>query len=416
MSCFLSTIEGCSTKSQTPKLSPPSPLTRPSPTPQPPACAKNPCLNEGICRLPTAKDTGPYRDPSLKYVDGSFVDAESKPVARVCDCREEFRGESCAKKCGEEDLCYNVDGKCADNGGQCGRRFVAPLPMPTRPRVKRLRGGEDAERGAHPYQVWLKIGRMNGESTCGGTIIDAVTIITAAHCIDSASTVRVHAGRHNPIDYDDDYGYDYGSDSDYDGEYYEDYQDHRRAAEQHRRADDDVDNFCSEELFAADWKKHPNYTTEMVSYDIGIIKLRTRLPYTKYIQPACLPEKDFQYEGKSLFVTGWGETHHGSGTQYQLQIAAIKKIEDQRCESDHQTFDPQYEFCAGSFGQSPCLGDSGGPVVSVSADSMTGLTLVGVVAYGDSDSCHLDTPDQQVKTGVYVKVTQFLEWIERNRR
>ena len=43
----------------------------------------------------------------------------------------------------------------------------------------RIIGGDDAQ-APIPWQVAL---RKNGTKSCGGTIIDAKTIVTAAHCI-----------------------------------------------------------------------------------------------------------------------------------------------------------------------------------------------------------------------------------------
>ena len=45
----------------------------------------------------------------------------------------------------------------------------------------RIQGGTDAQ-APIPWQVAV---RYNGNKYCGGTIIDAKTIVTAAHCIGS---------------------------------------------------------------------------------------------------------------------------------------------------------------------------------------------------------------------------------------
>ena len=58
----------------------------------------------------------------------------------------------------------------------------------------RIQGGDDAQ-APIPWQVAL---RNNGGKWCGGTIIDAKTIVTAAHCIPSQlSQLTVAAGSTN---------------------------------------------------------------------------------------------------------------------------------------------------------------------------------------------------------------------------
>ncbi|WAR28106.1 PRS27-like protein, partial [Mya arenaria] len=40
-------------------------------------------------------------------------------------------------------------------------------------------GGTDARRGKYPFQVYLT---ANGRFFCGGSLLDADTVLTAAHC------------------------------------------------------------------------------------------------------------------------------------------------------------------------------------------------------------------------------------------
>lgn len=54
--------------------------------------------------------------------------------------------------------------------GQCGRR----------PAGARVVGGQDASPHSWPWQISL---RVNGGHICGGTLIDAEYVVTAAHCV-----------------------------------------------------------------------------------------------------------------------------------------------------------------------------------------------------------------------------------------
>ena len=51
----------------------------------------------------------------------------------------------------------------------------------------RIQGGDDAQ-APIPWQVAV---RVWGQKNCGGTIIDAYTIVTAAHCIPSDKWIQM---------------------------------------------------------------------------------------------------------------------------------------------------------------------------------------------------------------------------------
>ena len=56
----------------------------------------------------------------------------------------------------------------------CGRLATSPLEPSAR-----VYGGENAKRGEVPWQVFLR----SDQCTCGGTLINMKTVISAAHCI-----------------------------------------------------------------------------------------------------------------------------------------------------------------------------------------------------------------------------------------
>src|SRR5690349_8345167 len=67
-----------------------------------------------------------------------------------------------------------------------------------RPLNRRIVGGERTDISQHPWQVALNVKIEDGDYLCGGSIIGALWIVTAAHCFGGgaakASDVRAKAG------------------------------------------------------------------------------------------------------------------------------------------------------------------------------------------------------------------------------
>lgn len=51
-------------------------------------------------------------------------------------------------------------------------------------RQGRITGGQEATPGQFPYQAAMFVTASGGTYFCGGTILDANTVMTAAHCVD----------------------------------------------------------------------------------------------------------------------------------------------------------------------------------------------------------------------------------------
>ena len=133
--------------------------------------------------------------------------------------------------------------------------------------------------GPIPWQVLLCKGRPSFRHIffCGGTIIDANTILTAAHCFDGA-------------DLDADYFFIYaGAVS--------------------------LGDYSAQKVFVESIKLHESYCYKncpakvgpRYDNDIAILKLKTPLIFDDKVQPACLPDASFKPEGISVGSgLGWG--------------------------------------------------------------------------------------------------------------
>lgn len=67
------------------------------------------------------------------------------------------------------------------------------------------------------------------------------------------------------------------------------------------------------------WVGHAN--------DIGLLKLKQALKYSKYVRPICLPGTDYVVKDHSLCtVTGWGLSKaDGESKQPQTRAGAVRK-------------------------------------------------------------------------------------------
>ena len=124
-----------------------------------------------------------------------------------------------------------------------------------------------------PWQVHLRQGSPTDFSSfCGGTIIDAKTILTAAHCYANknlnSDNFFVTAGIVDRI------------------------------------------NDAGQSVFVEKIILHESYLEKnpiSPSNDIAIVKLKTPLAFNDKVQQACLPEASFVPTGKAV-ASGWGWT------------------------------------------------------------------------------------------------------------
>lgn len=153
---------------------------------------------------------------------------------------------------------------------------------------------------------------------------------------------------------------------------------------------------------------HTNYQPETYHNDIALIKLVQPITFTKYILPACLPDRDFaervlmqQEEG---MVSGFGRLHEGGLQATTLQKLTVPYVDRSICkESTKFNISPRM-FCAGYAKEEKdaCQGDSGGPHVTRFKNTWF---VTGVVSWGEGCA-------RKNKYGIYTQVSKYLKWIE----
>ncbi|XP_017071642.1 venom serine protease Bi-VSP [Drosophila eugracilis] len=245
---------------------------------------------------------------------------------------------------------------------------------------KKIVGGEVSRKGAWPWIALLGYDDPSGSPfKCGGTLITARHVITAAHCIlDALQFVRL--GEH-----------DLSTDTE--------------AAH--------VDINIEKTVV------HPEYNRKNGRSDLAILYLVRNVHFTDKISPICMPHtaslRGKSYVGYMPFVAGWGKTMEGGQSAQVLNELQIPVFENEVCRESYarekryfsaNQFDSA-TLCAGvlSGGKDTCQGDSGGPLmVPEQYQNQLRFYLIGVVSYGIG-CARPNVP------GVYTSTQYFMDWI-----
>jgi secreted trypsin-like serine protease len=220
-------------------------------------------------------------------------------------------------------------------------------------------GGTPTDISDAPYQVSLQDSEGH---FCGGTIIGATRIVTAAHCTEgySAGGITIRAG---VTDHADPSGQD---------------------------------------IDVAKIIDHPGYA-EGDAADISILILTRPLELGLDVQAVGLADAGQLAAASNGLVSGWGQQDEDDERiPDELHSVAVPLVDDAAClvALDGDDHDPSTEQCAGGPGSDSCYGDSGGPLV-IRADGEP--LLAGVVSWGLV--CGGSAP------GVYAEVPAFSSWI-----
>jgi secreted trypsin-like serine protease len=220
----------------------------------------------------------------------------------------------------------------------------------------------------HPYQVALldnsKGSAVSGQY-CGGSIRDALHIITAAHCVFNTP----FSGSGRPA------------------------------------APSQIDVLAGTEGLTqegAGERPHvstisfdPAFDSGTLQHDAAVLTLTSPLTLGAKTEPVQIIDSATA-PGTALYVTGWGDTDAISTDRSDfpnlLQGVGVNLVSDSVCDSDYVIYGgiaPTVQLCANAPGpdsdhwHDACQGDSGGPLVNpFGAGTATDDRLVGIVSSG----------------------------------
>ncbi|XP_063706552.1 trypsin-1-like [Culicoides brevitarsis] len=155
---------------------------------------------------------------------------------------------------------------------------------------------------------------------------------------------------------------------------------------------------------------YPDYRSQFVYNDIGLLKLRTKVQFNINIRPICLAVDKHQNHDQ-VWAIGWGSYKNASyeGILQKLQLPLVSTKECSKTYNAKRKRLPEglkdSILCYGAVrGIDTCPGASGGPIQVVNSDIYCSYSLVGVTSAGVR--CTEGYP------GLFTKVSEYLDWIE----
>ncbi|CAL8285012.1 coagulation factor X [Gadus morhua] len=234
----------------------------------------------------------------------------------------------------------------------------------------RIVGGDECPPGECPWQALL----LNEEDRgfCGGTILNHYMILTAAHCMNQSRYIYVILGEFDT------------------------------RVKEGREEAHTVDRVLI----------HRRYAPGTFHNDIALIKLRSPIAFSRFIIPACLPQREFAEKVLMRqplgLVSGLGRLGEGKQQASVLQRLLLPFVDRAACMESSQFRITNHMFCAG-YGdgkRDACQGDSGGPHVTKYRDT---YFVTGVVSWGEGCA-------RQGKYGVYTQVSKYIRWIREGMK
>ncbi|NXA44786.1 GRAA protein, partial [Nothocercus julius] len=225
-------------------------------------------------------------------------------------------------------------------------------------------GGKEVVPHSKPFMALIK--EKNERNLCGGALIKANWVLTAAHCQMKSSEVIL--GAHSI---------------------------------QRREREKQVFQIAKQ-------IPHPCFSPHTRENDIMLLQLKKRAKITKAVKLIPLPNSDDDpKEGTICTVAGWGQIQNNEEeTSSTLREVNVTVISRRICNDwKHYKGKPvitENMICAGDRkgGKDSCAGDSGGPLIC------NGV-MRGITSFGRPEKCGaVDSP------GIYARLTkQYLKWI-----
>ena len=361
-------------------------------------------LQIGLSNL-TLDERAVFNDNICGYV------FNAEPPVKLC-CDTPAKKDACKKENEQPKLSsFKSKVKCGqiliEGEGQCGGCDDVSSPG-TWPWVARILYQENSAAD------------KNETTYCGGALVSARHVVTAAHCIDSpvGKPVAVDLGELDVrTEYDCHHTVDECGGSGNEGKAC--FEDGRCAASRERYK-------------VKSSQVHPRYKgknsgsgrNSKPQFDVAVLILDRPVQFTSTIQPVCLPPPQSDKEKTSTFLVlnGWGNIVKGFGAGKSARVLQeLRGLNETQLDECRRLVGrvaslETHHMCVwkpGS-GSNGCQGDSGGPVAELIRDPEKGSwdkgswDLAGVVSFGVHSACASNTPLVLTR----VSEPSILNWIK----
>ena len=217
-------------------------------------------------------------------------------------------------------------------------------------------GGSPASASAAPWMVSI----ATSSHICGGAMLNARTVLTAAQCVAGTAPARLKA----------------------------------RVGSLHHGSG-------GAQLQVKSVLVHPQYNAQTHQNDVAVLHLAADIP-SNYLSPVSLATAEPPI-GEKLLIAGWGAAAESGALSVVLRSVLVPPVSQADCQTAYgATQITSAMFCAGTKtgGLASCKGDEGGPVT------------IGRVAYGIISSgkgC-----GQPGTPSVFTKISALRAWILSN--
>lgn len=258
--------------------------------------------------------------------------------------------------------------------------------IPSEHTQARILGGTEVTPLTYPWMVSIQSAR-SGFHSCGGALIDASWVLTAAHCVTNSKDEKILPSAMRLVMNEHDLN---------------------------TQSDKEIEHSVAKIVV------HPRYdlaNSNRFDNDIALLKLNR--PETT-ITPVALAGVSPQ-TGAALKVMGWGVTEYKDDSSINannkpadssvLLAVDVKVIDGEQCKQNYSgvaAINSTVMLCAGSnvANKDACQGDSGGPLFQ----TQNGRPIqVGVVSFGEKCGV-IKYP------GVYTRVSAYKDWIEQVKK
>ncbi|KAJ1946799.1 hypothetical protein FBU59_001955 [Linderina macrospora] len=237
-------------------------------------------------------------------------------------------------------------------------------------------GGSTASKGEYPFIVYLHNGAE--KTFCGGSIIGQQWILTAAHCIKTATAkdLNVYVGQYN-------YNLD-----------------------------------ASKATKVTKVVVHPQYNDNSMVNDIAVLQLSSNITWSSSAQPINIDTASIG-DGIQVTALGWGFTSPtGKSASKDLKEGKMTTLSVAQCGKKDTQFNGNNgkRICvSGDTGTDTCPGDSGGPLIRQvnGKNVLLGITSFGTAGPGNAITVNCGGSGM---VSLFTHAYAFLSFIQTNTK